>query len=96
MQLLCRPIKLVLSAGNVNDIKIAPQLLDSIELNNAIVTTDKVYCSHKFLKFIEDKGGKPCIFCKKSYKVQWEIDIEQHKKRNVVERFFSTIERKTE
>ena len=52
---------------------------------------DKAYCSRKFLKLIENKGGKPCIPCKKSYKVQWEIDIEQYKKRNVVERFFQRL-----
>ena len=48
---------------------------------------DKAYCSRKFLRLIKRKGGKPFIPCKKTYKVKWEIDKNQYKKRNVVERF---------
>ena len=52
---------------------------------------DKAYCSRKFLRLIESKGGSPCIPCKKTYKRPWEIDKEQYKKRNVVERFFQRL-----
>ena len=52
---------------------------------------DKAYCSRKFLRLIERKGGSPCIPCKKTYKRPWEIDKEQYKKRNVVERFFQRL-----
>lgn len=52
---------------------------------------DKAYCSRKFLSLIKRKGGEPCIPCKKTYKVKWEIDRQQYKKRNVVERFFQQI-----
>ena len=87
----CRPIKLLLSAGNVNDIKVAPLLLDGLVLTDAVVIADKAYCSRKFLSLIESKGGNPCIPCKKTYKVQWKIDGEKYKKRNVVERFFQRL-----
>ena len=49
---------------------------------------DKAYCSRKFLHLIEEKGGRTCIPCSRSVKLHWEIDKEQYKKRNVVERFF--------
>ena len=52
---------------------------------------DKAYCSRKFLRLIKRKGGKPCIPCKKTYKVKWETDKNQYKKRNVVERFFQRL-----
>jgi len=52
---------------------------------------DKAYCSRKFLRLIESKGGIACIPCKKTYKRPWEIDWEQYKKRNVVERFFQRL-----
>jgi len=55
------------------------------------VVAEKAYCSRKFLYLIENKGGTPCIPCKKTYKVQWKIDEEQYKKRNVVERFFQRL-----
>lgn len=87
----CRPIRLILSAGNINDIKIAPCLLENISLCGTTVMADKAYCSRKFLSLIERKGGKPCIPCKKTYKRQWNIDKEQYKKRNVVERFFQRL-----
>ena len=41
----CRPLKLLLSAGNVNDIKVAPRLLDGLSLDSVIVMADKAYCS---------------------------------------------------
>lgn len=52
----CRPIKIVLSADNVNDIKIVTQFLDSITLNDRIIMADKTYCSRKFLNLIKIKG----------------------------------------
>ena len=82
----CRPIKLFLSAGNVNDIKVAPNLLERLSFDLTIIMADKAYCSRKFLRLIESKGGSPC---KKTYKRPWEI--EQYKKRNVVERFFQRL-----
>lgn len=81
----------MLSAGNVNDITIAPQLLDSNTIKDRIIMADKAYCSRKFLNLIEEKGGRACIPCKNSYKKQWETDREQYKRRNVVERFFQRL-----
>jgi len=80
-----------LSAGNVNDIRVAPNLLEGLSLDLTIIMADKAYCSRKFLRLIESKGGSPCIPCKKTYKRPWEIDKEQYKKRNVVERFFQRL-----
>jgi len=64
----CRPIKLFLSAGNVNDIRVAPNLLERLSFDLTIIMADKAYCSRKFLRLIESKGGSPCIPCKKTYK----------------------------
>ena len=86
-----RAVKLMLSAGNVNDITTAPDLLEDLPLYGSVVMADRAYCSRKFLRLIESKGGKACIPCKKNYKQKWEIDREQYKRRNVVERFFMRL-----
>ena len=65
-----RPIKFLLSAGNINDISVAPLLLEGICLRHCIVMADKAYCSRKFLSLIKRKGGQLCIPCKKTYKVK--------------------------
>ena len=80
-----------MSAGNVNDIRIAPCLLEGLTLTETVVMADRAYCSRKFLRLIEIKGGIACIPCKKTYKLGWETDREQYKKRNVVERFFQRL-----
>ena len=87
----CLPIKLVLSAGNVNDIRVAPCLLEGLSLKGSKVLADKAYCSRNFLGQIREQGGTPCIPCRKTYKRPWEIDREEYKKRNVVERFFQRL-----
>ena len=46
----CRPIKLLLSAGNVNDIKVAPLLLDGLVLTDAVVMADKAYLIESNIK----------------------------------------------
>ena len=66
-------------------------LLEEISITDTKVMADKAYCSRKFLRLIESKGGRPCIPCKKTYKVQRKIDRQQYKKRNVVERFFQRL-----
>ena len=69
----------------------APLLLEEISFTDTVVMADKAYCSRKFLRLIETKGGQPCIPCKKTYKIPWQIDQRQYKKRNVVERFFQRL-----
>ena len=44
----CRPIKLLLSAGNVNDITVAPELLEGLSIRDTTVMADKAYCSRKW------------------------------------------------
>ena len=43
----CRPLKFLLFADNLNDIAIAPNLLEGLYLEGAIVLADKAYCSRK-------------------------------------------------
>ena len=80
-----------MSAGNVNDITVAPELLEGLSIRDTTIMADKAYCSRKFLRLIEAKGGKGCIPCKKTYKIGWETDRRQYAKRNVVERFFQRL-----
>lgn len=81
-------VNIVLSAGNVNDITVAPTLLEGITLEGSVVMADKAYCARSFLYLIKSKGAKSCIPCSKSFKLRWKVDKEQYKKRNVVEHFF--------
>ena len=78
----------MVSAGNVNDITVAPALLEGIILEGSVVMADKAYCARSFFNLIRRKNAQSCIPCSRSFKLRWEIDKEQYKNRNVVERFF--------
>ncbi len=81
------PIRILLSAGNIHDVKLAGELIENLSVKT--VLGDRGYDSDKFRKTI----AQPCIPGRKNRKIEIKYDEELYKKRNVVERFFQKIKR---
>ena len=86
-----RPIKLLLSRGNLNDITLAPRLVDGLTLAKCFVLADKGYDSSDFVQLIEDSGGSAVIPPRSNARNSREYDKEMYKRRNLVERFFNRM-----
>ena len=83
-----RPIKLLLSKGNLNNITLAPQLMDGLTLAQCFVLADKGCGSSDFMQLIEDLGGTAVIPPRSNALDPRGYDKEMYKCRNLVERFF--------
>jgi transposase len=86
-----RPLVLVVSGGNRNDICEAPRLLDGLVLSGCFVLADKGYDSADFVLRIEAAQGRTVIPSRSTNRVQREYDKEMYKSRNQVERFFNRM-----
>lgn len=86
-----RPIKLLLSRGNLNDITLAPRLVDGLTLTKCFVLADKGYDSSDFVQLIEDSGGSAVIPPRSNARNPREYDKGMYKRRNLVERFFNRM-----
>ncbi len=86
-----RPVKLLLSRGNLNDITLAPRLVDGLTLAKCFVLADKGYDSSDFVQLIEDSGGSAVIPPRSNARNSREYDKEMYKRRNLVERFFNRM-----
>ena len=86
-----RPIKLLLSKGNLNDITMAPQLVDGLTLAKCFILADKGYDSAEFVQLIEDSGGSAVIPPRSNIRDPRGYDKEMYKCRNLVERFFNRM-----
>jgi transposase len=71
---LGRPLRLVISAGQVHDCTQADRLLEDIETTHVIA--DKGYNSERVLEKIKELGASPVIPPKFNRRVQREYDQE--------------------
>ena len=56
------PVGIIMTAGNINDISVAPELLDNIDLaGTELVNADKGYDSDRLREQIEESGAKANI-----------------------------------
>lgn len=78
-----------LTGGHTHDSTQAIALLDGI-LAKAVIA-DKAFDSKEIAQQVESKGGQVVIPTQPTRKVQREIDQEQYKDRNRIERFFCRI-----
>jgi transposase len=88
---LGNPIKLFLTAGNVNDCTVAVDVLAGVTLTGSIVMGDKAYGTVKIREFIETNGGSYCIPPKSNATQPWDCDYYQYKERHLVECFFNKL-----
>ena len=76
---------------NLNDITLAPRLVDGLTLAKCFVLADKGYDSSDFVQLIEDSGGSAVIPPRSNARNPREYDKEMYKRRNLVERFFNRM-----
>lgn len=86
---LGRPLRFILTGGQVHDIVAAPALLDGIEGGGVIA--DKAYDSNAFRQFIADASMIAVIPARRSRKVPIPHDVELYKTRNLIERCFNKL-----
>src|SRR4029078_9517404 len=75
------PVKLVLTAGQVDDVTQAEALIAGVPF--AVVIADKGYDSQAVVDAIEAQGGEAVIPTQKGRAVQRAIDRERYKDRNL-------------
>ena len=87
-----RPMRFVVTAGQVNDCAQADRLLEGVE--SAHVIADKGYDTEGVLEKIAQLGANAVVPPKSDRKEQREYDRELYKKRrNLIERAFNKLKR---
>lgn len=89
MDALGNPLRLILTEGQVHDIRQAEALIEGFACEK--VLADKGYDSDKFRAVIASKGAEAVIPPKRSRKETIPYDKDVYKERNLVERFFNKI-----
>lgn len=85
-----RPVRLLLTAGQVSDHKGAKALLPDLPPAKHLIG-DKGYDSNRFRKQLTGQGITPCIPGRKNLKHPVSYDRELYKQRNLVERLFGRL-----
>jgi len=80
----------LLTAGNINDISVAPELLNHLE-NIKYVLGDKGYDSDKLRTTIREQGARPVIPGKANRKHKIPLDKVRYKSRHLVENAFCRL-----
>ena len=88
-----RPLRFIITGGQVNDGTQANHLLKDIEIKTKYVIADRGYDSDRVLEKIEEFGASAVVPSKSNRKVQREYDREIYKKRNLIERAFNKLKR---
>ncbi len=86
-----RPLRFVVSGGQVNDCTQADRLLEGVQTGHVIA--DKGYDSDGVLQKIEELGAAAVIPPRSNRKVQRGYDKELYKERNLIERTFNKLKR---
>jgi transposase len=86
---LGRPLRFILTGGQVHDIVAAPALLDGIQ--GGALIADKAYDSNDFRQIVADAGMLAVIPSKRSRKVSIPHDPTLYKARNCIERCFNRL-----
>jgi transposase len=88
---LGRPLRFVITAGQVNDATQAELLLEGVRTR--CVIADRGYDGEKVLKKVKELGALAVIPPRSNRKVQREYDREIYKERNLIERAFNKLKR---
>ena len=86
---LGRPLRFIVTAGQVGDITTAPALLDG--LSAEAVLADKAYDSNALRALIADMGATAVIPSNRCRKIAIPHDIAAYKHRNRIERCFNKL-----
>lgn len=85
-----RPIRFVMTAGQVSDYKGAAALIDLLPKAEFLLA-DRGYDADWFRKALSNKDIKPCIPGRKSRKKPVKYDKRRYKRRNRIERMFGKL-----
>ena len=85
---LGNPLYVQLTAGNVNDVTVAEELLAHVDFRGSTVLADKAYGKWAFREFLADNGADFCIPPKSNERDPWRCDWWLYKERHLVEVFF--------
>lgn len=86
---LGRPLRFVLTGGQLNDCTQANRLLENVKTEYVIA--DKGYDSERVLGKVAELGAIAVIPSKSNRKIQREYDRELYKERNQIERTFNKL-----
>lgn len=87
------PLEVIITAGNVNDVSIAPELIAAVDLaETEVVSADKGYDSDKLRAQIEEEGSKANIPYKRDREEKnKDMDWYLYKIRHLVENAFARL-----
>lgn len=88
---LGRPIRFVITAGQINDAEGADLLLEGVRTEHVIA--DKGYDTEKVLEKVKNLGAIAVIPPRSNRRVQRNHDRELYKERNLIERAFNKLKR---
>jgi len=86
---LGRPLRFVLTAGQVGDVTVAPVLLEGFHAN--AVLADKAYDSNALRLAVADSGAQAVIPSNRTRKVAIPHDAAIYRHRNRIERCFNKL-----
>ena len=87
------PLEVIVTAGNINDVSVAPELIAAVDLAETdVVSADKGYDSDKLRAQIEQGGSKANIPCKRDREEKnKDMDWYLYKIRHLVENTFARL-----
>ena len=86
-----RPIRINLSAGNINDSLIFEKQIAGLNLKNVVVLADRAYSNYEIIENLSANEAVICIPTKSNMKYHWDYDRNKYKQRNKIERFFKRL-----
>lgn len=86
---LGRPVRFMLTGGQVHDIVAAPAMIEGVK-GDALIA-DKAYHSNAFREQIADAGMKPVIPSNRTRKIIIPHDRDLYRARNRIERCFNKL-----
>ena len=84
-----RPLRFILTAGQVGDVLAAPALLEGFQAK--AVLADKAYDSNAFRQIIADSGAEAVIPSNRTRKIVIPHDPAIYRHRNRIERCFNKL-----
>lgn len=85
------PLRMMLSAGHLHDIRLAEPLLETLEIEGSTIMADRGYDSSRLVSFIENRGARANIPGRKSNTIQRHCDWWLYKERRLIECFFQKL-----
>jgi transposase len=86
---LGNPLRIHLTAGNVNDIDPAPDLIQGLRAK--MVIADKAYDADRYISLVKEQGSMPVIPARSNRRERRKLDRHLYKERHLVDCFFAKI-----